>query len=115
MKTTTAKPNLDAGILRLLAGQHQDPFEVLGCLRVGGQWRLRALLPGAAEAQVVIDGECRPMVRKPRTDFFTLSIPGPDAPEYQLRWRRDQGEWRQGHDPYRFAPVIVDLDLHLFA
>jgi 1,4-alpha-glucan branching enzyme len=115
MKTTTAKPNLDAGIRRLLAGQHQDPFEVLGCHRVGGQWRLRALLPGAAEAQVVIDGECRPMVRKPRTDFFTLSIPGPDAPEYQLRWRRDQGEWRQGHDPYRFAPVIGDLDLHLFA
>ena len=115
MKTTTAKSNLDAGIRRLLAGQHQDPFEVLGCHRVGGQWRLRALLPGAAEAQVVIDGECRPMVRKPRTDFFTLSIPGPDAPEYQLRWCRDQGEWRQGHDPYRFAPVIGDLDLHLFA
>jgi len=115
MKTVTAKPTLDAGVRRLLAGQHQDPFEVLGCHRVGGQWRLRALLPGAAEAQVVIDGEYLPMVRKPRTDFFTLSIPGPDAPDYQLRWRRDQGEWQQGHDPYRFAPVIGDLDLHLFA
>jgi len=106
---------MDQGVRRLLAGQHHDPFEILGCHRVGRQWRLRALLPGSAEAQVVIDGQYHAMVRKPHTDFFTLSVPGAAVPDYQLRWRRDQGEWLQGHDPYRFAPVVGDLDLHLFA
>ena len=115
MKAAAAKQTMDQGVRRLLAGQHHDPFEILGCHRVGRQWRLRALLPGSAEAQVVIDGQYHAMVRKPHTDFFTLSVPGAAVPDYQLRWRRDQGEWLQGHDPYRFAPVVGDLDLHLFA
>ena len=57
MKAAAAKQTMDEGVRRLLAGQHHDPFEILGCHRVGRQWRLRALLPGSAEAQVVIDGQ----------------------------------------------------------
>ena len=79
MKAAAAKQTMEQGVRRLLAGQHHDPFEILGCHRVGRQWRLRALLPGSAEAQVVIDGQYQAMVRKPHTDFFTLSVPGADG------------------------------------
>ena len=57
MKSVSTRQTLDEGIRRLLAGQHHDPFEVLGCHRVGRRWRIRALLPGSAGAGVLIDGE----------------------------------------------------------
>jgi 1,4-alpha-glucan branching enzyme len=114
MNSVSTRQTLDEGVQRLLAGHHHDPFEILGCHRVGRHWRLRVLLPGCAEAQVSIDGATHPMVRMPDTDFFTFSARGSSAPDYQLRWRRDGGEWRQIDDPYRFGPVIGDLDLHLF-
>jgi 1,4-alpha-glucan branching enzyme len=116
MKPVSSRQPLEEGVRRLLAGRHHDPFEVLGCHRVGRHWRIRALLPGSAEAQVLIDGKAHPMVRMPKTDFFTFSVvDGLEAPDYQLRWRSDGGEWRQSPDPYRFAPLTGDLDLHLFA
>ena len=52
MKTVSSRQSLEEGIGRLLAGRHHDPFEILGCHRVGRQWRIRALLPGSAEASV---------------------------------------------------------------
>jgi 1,4-alpha-glucan branching enzyme len=72
-------------------------------------------LPGTAEAEVVIDGKSKPMERIPETDFFTFKTAQKALPDYHLRWRPGQGEWRQGEDPYRFGPAIGDLDLHLFA
>ncbi|MCB1690613.1 MAG: 1,4-alpha-glucan branching enzyme, partial [Halioglobus sp.] len=98
---------------RLLAGRHHDPFEVLGCHRQGNRWIIRALLPAASAAEVVIDGENRPMERVPDTALFTCDA-GSAEPQYQLRWRAGQGEWRQSPDPYRFGPTVGDLDLHLF-
>jgi 1,4-alpha-glucan branching enzyme len=54
------------------------------------------------------------MARMPDTDLFTFSAVQEAAPEYQLRWRGAQEEWRQAPDPYRFGPTIGDFDLHLF-
>ncbi len=87
---------------------------MLGCHQQGKQWQIRALLPGAAEAAVLIDGNSMPMQRLPDTDFFICSLAQKDAPQYQLRWRPGQGDWQQGQDPYRFGPTVGDLDLHLF-
>ena len=114
MKSILPKHSLHENIERLLAGHHHDPFEVLGCHRVAKQWHIRALLPGTAEAEVVIGGRNRPMVRLPDTDFFTYRSSQTELPLYQLRWRPGQGDWRQGEDPYRFGPTVGDLDLHLF-
>jgi 1,4-alpha-glucan branching enzyme len=114
MKPVSAKQSVGDGVQRLLAGHHHDPFEVLGCHRQGRQWHIRALLPGTAEAEVLVDGKARPMERLPETDFFTCKTAHKERPDYQIRWRPGQGEWQQGHDPYRFGPTIGDLDLHLF-
>ena len=115
MKSSSTRNPLQDGIDRVLAGRHHDPFDVLGCHRQGRQWHVRALLPGTAEAEVVIAGDSQPMERLPKTDFFTFRITCKAAPDYQLRWRPVPGDWRQGPDPYSFGPTIGDLDLHLFS
>ena len=114
MKAIPLKRDLQADIQRLLNGRHHDPFDVLGCHQTGKQWSINALLPNAAEAQVLIDGRSWPMERLPDTDFFTYRVEQTEVPLYQLRWRPAAGEWRQLHDPYRFGPTVGDLDLHLF-
>jgi 1,4-alpha-glucan branching enzyme len=114
MKSSAPGKNIDDGIARLLGGRHHDPFEVLGCHRQGSHWQVRALLPGTAEAEVVVDGARRRMERLPGTDFFTFSSASSEAPHYHLRWRAGDGEWREAQDAYRFGPTVGDLDLHLF-
>ena len=114
MKQVPAQNAVSDEVRRVLAGHHHDPFAVLGCHRLGGQWHIRALLPGAAQAEVIIGERNMPMERLPDTDFFSLVTEQKTQPDYQLRWRSGQGEWRQAHDPYRFGPTIGDLDLHLF-
>jgi 1,4-alpha-glucan branching enzyme len=114
MKTNLAQKSLKQAYRLILDGRHHDPFEVLGCHRQGAQWQICALLPGAAQAQVVLGGHREDMQRQPGTDLFTFRLTQRAAPRYQLRWRPGQGEWRQLDDPYRFGPTIGDLDLHLF-
>jgi 1,4-alpha-glucan branching enzyme len=114
MKTVATEEPAGAALRRVLAGRHHDPFDVLGCHRQGGHWYIRALLPGAAEAGVVIGGRSEPMQRLPDTDLFIAKLGGKAAPAYQLRWRTGPDLWHQAEDPYRFGPTIGDLDLHLF-
>ncbi len=115
MKPGSAKRDIQGDVGRLLAGRHHDPFAVLGCHPQGNGWSVRALLPAAAVAEVVIDGVHRPMERVPDTDLFTCDAIQATDPRYELRWRDAQGQWRQSPDPYHFGPTIGDLDLHLFA
>jgi 1,4-alpha-glucan branching enzyme len=114
MSTPSIQEPVNEAFRRVQAGRHSDPFAVLGRHREGGQWQLRALLPGVSEAQVVLDGATLPMQRLPDTDLFTCALAATAAPDYQLRWRAFQGEWQQEEDPYRFSPTIGDIDLHLF-
>jgi len=86
MKSVSAQQLLKDSIHRILAGRHHDPFDVLGCHRQGKQWCVRAFLPGAAEARVVIGAKQWPMERQPDTDFFTFKAAQKTMPEYQLRW-----------------------------
>lgn len=115
MRTVSAQGPVNEALRRVLQGRHHDPFEVLGCHRQGDQWQIRALLPGAAQAELVIDKHTEAMERLPDTDFFTCTLAAKAAPLYQLRWREDEGDWQQCEDPYRLGPTIGDLDLHLFA
>jgi len=106
---------LQQSIDRVLGGRHHDPFAVLGCHPEGRQWHIRALLPGAAAAELAWEGQGLPLRRLPGTDFFTGEVTSDTAPRYQLRWRTAADDWREGEDPYRFGPTVGDLDLHLFA
>jgi 1,4-alpha-glucan branching enzyme len=114
MNSRPSKEPLEQGVRRLLEGRHHDPFEVLGCHQYRRQWWVRALLPGTAAAEVLVDGQALPMERRPGSDFFSCRLPVSEAPAYRIRRRAGSGDWVTVDDPYRHGPTIGDLDLHLF-
>ncbi len=107
----------DAG--RIAAGTHPDPFSVLGQHAQDGKITIRAFCPGA-DAIDVLD-------RKTGRKVASLA-PVPDAPglfagpaarrrkrfAYRLRITKGAHVW-EAEDPYRFGPVLGELDEHLIA
>jgi 1,4-alpha-glucan branching enzyme len=97
--------------------RHADPFAVLGphADDAGGLW-LRAMLPGAAQVAVLeaASGELLTTLRR-RHDagLFEGRLDGSEPLDYRLQVR-----WSDGHsslidDPYRFPPVLGELDVWL--
>lgn len=74
MRTVSIQEPVNDAVRRVLDGRHRDPFEVLGCHREGSGWQIRALLPDAAEAEVVWADSRLPMQRLPDTDLFTCGV-----------------------------------------
>ena len=72
-------------------------------------------MPGAAAVDVLTAGAALHMSRQPDTDLFSISIDSAAQPAYRLRSHGGDGQWREFEDPYHFATLIGDLDLHLFA
>ncbi|HMM47277.1 MAG TPA: 1,4-alpha-glucan branching protein GlgB [Thiobacillaceae bacterium] len=105
---------IDPVLMRIQAGTHHDPFEVLGMHpQPDGSVLIRTFLP-AAEA-VEVHGQA--MQRVAGTDCFELGL-RPDAapgPHPMMRWQdKRAGAWRTTHCPYTFGPQLGEVDLHLF-
>ena len=107
----------DAEIDALRHAAHGDPFAVLGLhADAGGRPWLRALLPGAAQVAVLdaSNGELLGALTKRHTDgLFEGPLNATGRPNYRLQVR-----WADGHsaildDPYRFPPVLGELDIWL--
>jgi 1,4-alpha-glucan branching enzyme len=110
MAITTAQAPLDsATVSRLLEGRHDDPFSVLGPRRHGQATWVTAFDPGAEEMAALVGGREHPLLPV-RGGVF--SGPVPDGRPYVLRARGHGAEW-VGEDPYRFGPVLTDLDEYL--
>ncbi len=104
-------PSPDA-IEALRHGRHGDPFAVLGPHpQADGSTRVCAFLPGATAVQVVAGAHAWPLDLAHADGLFEGSVPA--LRHYQLRVR-----WRDGaesliEDPYRFGPVLGELDAWL--
>ncbi|MGW4291330.1 1,4-alpha-glucan branching protein GlgB [Streptomyces sp. NPDC004673] len=96
---------------RLLGGAHHDPHALLGAHPVPGGVLFRALRPNAREVSVLADGVRSPLVSE-GGGLFSAVLPYREIPAYELVVTYDDGE-RTVHDPYRFAPALGELDLHL--
>ncbi|ATE59793.1 1,4-alpha-glucan branching protein GlgB [Thauera sinica] len=119
-----ADGRVDPGTLAaLMQATHGDPFSVLGMHVAGSAVIVRALLPGA-HAVAVLDGGARrvaSLVRQDGSGLFTGLVPRRRRPfPYRLRvaWTAPGGG--AGHesdidDPYRFPPLIGDMDVWLLA
>ena len=94
---------------RLIAGRDHDPHAVLGAHPGVDTTVIRTMRRGASEAAVVIDGERHPMHRVRPEGIFEAIVPG-----HVLDYRLDVDGVRVD-DPYRYAPTISELDLHLIA
>jgi 1,4-alpha-glucan branching enzyme len=101
----------------IVGGYHDDAFRVLGPHGVrkrGGQprWEVRAFLPQAESAEVVLGDLRCPMVKQHAQGFFCASLSGDPGP-YRLRLRLYDASETEMDDPYRFGPMVSDTDLYL--
>ena len=98
----------------VIEGRHSDPFHYLGWHPNGGAPVVRAFLPDASEV-TAIDEEGR------ATALPRIHDAGLFAGELRSQKRRYRLRARFGNrvvemeDPYRFPPVLSDMDLYLLA
>ncbi|MBS1819984.1 MAG: 1,4-alpha-glucan branching protein GlgB [Acidobacteria bacterium] len=107
---------LDADLSALAAGQHRDPFSVLGPhLRDDGRVVIRAMRPDASRIDVWLVGADRaePMTRLTDSGLFEAVVAGPEIPDYRLRITFWSGHALDVDDPYRYGRVLTDYDLYL--
>jgi len=110
----------DADLERIVRAEHHDPFEVLGChvVKLGRKkaCAVRAFDPTAVAITVVPrDGAERvPMERLHDEGFFEAVFPDrKQVFDYELELRWGDGTAAVTPDPYRFLPVLGELDLQL--
>ncbi|HYL36765.1 MAG TPA: 1,4-alpha-glucan branching protein GlgB [Bryobacteraceae bacterium] len=96
----------------ILSGQHGDAFGILGPHPAEGGWEVRAFLPQAMDAFVLMDGAAHPMQKSRAEGFFVARFDG-EARRYQLRLSLWNGAQIELDDPYRFPALISDFDLHI--
>src|SRR5512135_2441057 len=108
-------PAISTSILRMQAGTHHDPFEVLGIhAQHDGDILIRAFLPAAEAVELAATGAR--MTRVAGTDCFELSLPPGSAVDAHplLRWQdKGRGEWHVTRCPYSFGPQLGEMDLYL--
>ncbi|HZS64910.1 MAG TPA: 1,4-alpha-glucan branching protein GlgB [Xanthobacteraceae bacterium] len=96
----------------IIEGRHSDPFHYLGWHVEDGVPVVRAFLPEAAEVAVVEDsGQESELRRIHDAGLFAGRLPN-GSRRYRLRARFGDNVV-QLEDPYRFLPVLSDLDLYL--
>ncbi len=98
----------------LAGGTHGDPFGYLGAYpREAGGWVLRVFRPGAEAVEMLPAPPRRkplPLERVEGSDLFVAALDR-DPGAYRLRMRSAGIDWEE-HDPYRFPPVLGEMDEH---
>ena len=101
----------------IVGGYHGDAFRVLGPHGIrkkngAGRWEVRAFLPQAEAASVLLGDEVVPMTKEHPEGLFCGVLQG-DARAYRLRAQLWDGRTIDFDDPYRFGLLITDSDLYL--
>jgi 1,4-alpha-glucan branching enzyme len=101
----------------IVNGYHGDAFGILGPHTVRKKnnqprWEVRAFLPHADAAAVVVNGVRCQMVKKHAQGFFVALLEGEPAP-YELWAHLWDGRDVQIDDPYRYGPQLSESDLYL--
>ncbi len=108
------RPAIDA----IVAGQHGDPFAILGPRDTEFGLAVGVFAPGAGEVDVIEEpgGATIASLNKLHdAGFFAGVIDAPALPlGYRLRFKSGESQWEED-DPYRFPPVLGEMDVHLIA
>jgi 1,4-alpha-glucan branching enzyme len=104
---------------RFVAGEHSDPFRVLGPHRVGDGLEIRVFRPDARRIDIVLDQHPEEPIaaQKIQQDgFFCATVRNAtrDLP-YHIRVTAWDGSHYLTRDPYQYGPIMGEVDLHLFA
>ena len=111
-------PEISPGdIERMAAGRHPDPHSVLGAHPGPDGVVVRALRPLAASVTLVLDDGRRFPMKHLYQGVFTVTLPEEKVPGYRIAtsYAPAGGDETLADDPYRFAPTLGELDLHLIA
>ncbi|MFN2229496.1 MAG: 1,4-alpha-glucan branching protein GlgB [Anaerolineae bacterium] len=114
MNTTLSTDEIN----RIVYAYHHDPFQVLGAhpVEIKGEpaIAIRAFLPQAAEAAVLVDDDAYPMSRVHAQGLYEALLDDHDEiPSYRIRATDEEGHTWTFVDPYSFWPVLTDFDLQL--
>ena len=96
---------------RLLSARHDAPFDVLGLHRAGRKAWVTALVPGAEALSALIGTRVVPLPRL-EGPVFAGPVPAAKSP-HRLRATWPDGSQADFDDPYRFGPVLGQIDQHL--
>jgi 1,4-alpha-glucan branching enzyme len=112
--STTLPPGAVAALVR---GQHADPFAVLGPHALPGATALaiRLFRPHARGVDVVSGGRSWRMDRLHPEGLFEIVIPDVTREGFDYRYRITwaDGNVSETDDPYRYGPVLTELDAYL--
>ncbi|MEM9710027.1 MAG: 1,4-alpha-glucan branching protein GlgB [Pseudomonadota bacterium] len=98
----------------IAAGTLADPFSVLGRHARGGETTITVFDPGAAAMVALASGSRYPL--SPVDGVFGVFVgPGPEAGAYRLEGTALDGTEWEYDDPYRFGPVIGEMDEYLIS
>lgn len=109
----------ESAVEAIVRGRHGDAFSVLG-MHGGGASPLRVSVfaPPAAEVAVLDAKTGKPVAELKRIHpegFFTGSVARRKKPfAYRLKFAAGDRSW-EAEDPYRFPPLLGELDSHLLA
>ncbi|GAA0974753.1 1,4-alpha-glucan branching protein GlgB [Nocardiopsis tropica] len=110
-------PALPSALDRLVEGRHHDPHSLLGPHAEGRGTVLRALRPGALDVHAVLRDGSRVRLEHLHRGVFSGEVSGKglgSPPDYRIAARYAEGAAEHvAADPYRFAPTLGELDLHL--
>jgi 1,4-alpha-glucan branching enzyme len=118
--TTEKRFMLDGRDIELIcSGKHGDPFSLLGAhLQEDGRTSIRAFLPEAMRVDVLhfMTGQTLGTLKKHSEHGFfeaTLSMLPHTPYRFQVEW--NTGQHALLEDPYRFGPLLKDMDVWLLA
>ncbi len=100
----------------VIRGEYKDPFTVLGMHREKGKLVVRALLPQAVSVSVIESSSGKEIVALRRWDDSALFVAEMTGKKelFPYRLKIDWGDHVQElEDPYRFPPVLGDIDVWL--
>ena len=117
-RTRTRRGTLDsAGMEALVRGDHGDPFGVLGPHKAeDGGTVVRTFQPQAARAWLIDAHSGRAageLSREHAEGLFVGTLPNGNA--YRLRLEVGAGNTVEIEDPYRFPPLLGEMDAYLIA
>ena len=93
-------------------GTHDDAFSFLGPHLKGDGFEVRAWLPQALEASLIVNKQTIAMKRAGIGGFYIATFP--TKPEtYFFRIKLYSGSLMDLEDPYRFPPLLTPFELHL--
>jgi 1,4-alpha-glucan branching enzyme len=118
MKAAIAMPQPPSPeVEAIVAARHADPFGFLGMHKASAGLYVRAFLPDAESVSVIDSASGQVAAQAERihpAGLFVASMARRRSPfRYRLSASRG-GELHEFEDIYRFAPVLGELDVHLF-